>query len=187
MLDECAVERGQGLVGLGAVGSETAKRLRAFGSRLIAHDPFAPDARFAELGVEPVGLDELVREADIVSLHCPVTRETRGLLSAERIASMKPTALLINTARHALVDGDALLEALRERRIAGAGLDVFKVEPPTRDDPFLALDNVVVTPHIGGATEDVVRHQSRMVAGDVDRVLRGEAPRFCVNPETLAR
>jgi autoinducer 2 (AI-2) kinase len=174
------------LSGLGAVGRETARRLRAFGCRLIAYDPHVEDDLFAELGVQRVDLDALFREADVLSLHCALTDETRGIVSAERIASMKPGAFLVNTARHQLVDERALYAALSEGRIAGAGLDVFKSEPPTKDDPFLKLPNVIATPHIGGATRDVVRHQTEMVIGDLDRILRGERPLHCVNPGVLA-
>ena len=106
-------------------------------------------------------------------------------MSAERIASMKDGALLINTARHQLVDGDALLDALRSGKLGGAGLDVFAAEPPLPGDPVLSLDNVVCTPHIGGATRDVIWHQTRMVASDIERILRGETPEHCANPEVL--
>ena len=172
-----------GLLGLGAVGRETATRLGGFGSRVIAYDPLVSDEVFAGHGVTRVELDGLFSESDVLSLHCAVTPATRGIVSRERIASMKDGALLINTARHKLVDDEALFEALVGGKLGGAGLDVFKSEPPTRDDPFFALDNVVCTPHIGGATRDVVRHQTDMVAGDIDRVLRGERPRHCVNPD----
>ncbi len=174
-----------GLLGLGAVGRETARRLAGFGSRVIAYDPHVDDARFAALGVTRVDLDELFAEADILSLHAAVTKETRGIVSKERIAAMKPGAFLINTARHQLVDADALYEALAEGRLGGAGLDVFKAEPPTKDDPFLRLPNVVAMPHLGGATRDVVRHQTTMVAGDLDRILRGERPLHIANPDVL--
>ncbi len=174
-----------GLLGLGAVGRETAVRLRGFGSRVLAYDPHVGDAVFQELGVSRVTLDELFARSDLLSLHSAVTPETRKIVSAERIAAMKDGAFLINTARHQLVDGDALLEALRSRKLGGAGLDVFAAEPPLPSDPVLALDNVICTPHIGGATRDVIWHQTRMVASDLDRILRGEAPERCANPEVL--
>lgn len=174
-----------GLLGLGAVGRETAKRLRGFGCRVIAHDPHVADTVYEELGVSRVELDDLFRRSDLLSLHCAVTEETRGVVSATRIASMKDGAYLINTARHSLIDGDAVLAALKSGKLAGAGLDVFAAEPPLPDDPFFALDNVVCTPHIGGATRDVVLHQTMMVARDLDRVLRGTPPDHCANPEVL--
>lgn len=174
-----------GLLGLGAVGRETAKRLAGFGSRVIACDPNVPDAVFEEHGVVRVDLDGLFGRSDVLSLHCEVTAETRKIVSQARIAQMKDGAILINTARHQLVDSEALLRALESGKLAGAGLDVFQSEPPLKEDPFLALDNVVCTPHIGGATRDVIWHQTRMVAGDIDRILRGEPPQFCANPEAL--
>ena len=176
-----------GLVGLGAVGFQVARRLVPFGATLLVHDPFAPDARLAEVGAARAELDDLFRESDIVSLHCAVTPETRGLADARRLALMKPTAYLVNTARFQLADGEALYAALAGKRIAGAALDVFKAEPPMPDDPFLKLDNVICTPHLGGATRDVIAHQSRMVAGDIDRLLRGETLLHCANPEVLPK
>ncbi|MBX3275674.1 MAG: D-glycerate dehydrogenase [Sandaracinaceae bacterium] len=174
-----------GLLGLGAVGRETATRLRGFGCRLVAYDPHVADAVFEAHGVGRVELDALFARSDVLSLHASVTPQTRKIVSAARIASMKDGAFFVNTARHQLVDADALLDALRSGKLAGAGLDVFAAEPPLPSDPFLALDNVVCTPHIGGATRDVVRHQTRMVASDLDRILRGEAPERCANPEVL--
>jgi autoinducer 2 (AI-2) kinase len=176
-----------GLVGLGAVGHQVARRLVPFGARILAYDPYAPDARLAEVGATRADLDDLLRASDVVSLHCAVTDQTRGMIDARRLALMKPTAYLVNTARYQLADGEALYAALKDRRIAGAALDVFKAEPPTPDDPFLKLDNVIVTPHIGGATREVVVHQSRMVAGDVERFLAGETPLHCANPEVLKK
>ncbi|HHH29216.1 MAG TPA: 3-phosphoglycerate dehydrogenase [Polyangiaceae bacterium] len=192
LLDELGAARGfelasatVGLLGLGAVGRETARRLKAFGSRVISHDPHVSDSVFEEFGVSRVSLDALFQRSDVLSLHCPVTDATRRVVDRERIESMKDGAFLINTARHRLVDGDALLEALVSGKLAGAGLDVFAAEPPLPTDPVLALSNVVCTPHIGGATTQVVGHQTRMVATDIDRVLRGETPTNCANPEVL--
>ncbi|MFK7989659.1 MAG: NAD(P)-dependent oxidoreductase [Sandaracinaceae bacterium] len=176
-----------GLLGFGAVAEETAKRLSGFGPRLIACDPHAPDARLHAHGVERVDLDTLFTASDVLSLHAALTPETRGIVSAERVASMRPGAFLINTARHRLVDADALYDALREGRLGGAGLDVFRAEPPLPNDRFLRLPNVVAMPHLGGATRDVVRHQTEMVVADIERLLRGEVPRHCVNPETLPK
>lgn len=176
-----------GLVGLGAVGREVAARLVPFGVQLLVYDPYVPEEIVARFGGQHVELLELCRRSDFISLHCNVTPETRGLLSRECFAAMKPTAYFINTARAAIVDEAALLEALREHRIAGAALDVFSEEPLPPQSPFLSLDNVILTPHIGGATEDVVRHHSFMIAEDVVRFLRGERPRYVFNPEVLAK
>ncbi|MGE0790000.1 MAG: NAD(P)-dependent oxidoreductase [Sandaracinaceae bacterium] len=174
-----------GLLGLGAVGAMTAARLRGFGCTIVAHDPHVAPQTFAKLDVERVSLDALFARSDILSLHCAVTGETRGIVSADRIATMKRGAFLINTARHQLLEEAAVLDALRSGQLGGAGVDVFRVEPPLKDDPFLRLDNVVCTPHIGGATRDVVVRQSALVGGDLERIFRGEAPLHCVNPDSL--
>ncbi len=150
-----------GLLGLGAVGRETARRLAGFGSRVIAHDPRVDDAHFAALGVTRVDLNTLFSESDVLSLHAAVTKETRGIVSEARIAQMKPGAFLINTARHQLVDGDALYAALAEGRLGGAGLDVFKSEPPTKDDPLEAAQR-------GGDAAPRRRHSRRRAASDRD-------------------
>ena len=173
-----------GLVGLGAVGREVAARLVPFKARIVASDPYVT---VPPPGVTLVGLDELLRTSDFVSLHAPVTPETRGLLSRQRLALMKPTAYLVNTARAALTDEDALYDVLREGRIAGAALDVLAEEPLQPGNRFLALPNAVVTPHVGGATVDVTRHQSEIVVDAMERWLRGERPRWIANPAVLDR
>lgn len=174
-----------GLVGLGAVGFQVARRLRSFGATILAYDPYAPPERFTEVDAEATSLEELFNQSDIVSLHSAVTEKTRRMISADLLSFMKPTAFLVNTARYQLVDNEALYRALIEKKISGAALDVFKNEPPTTDDPFLKLTNVIATPHIGGATRDIAYHQSRMIAGDIDRLFTGQAPRYCANPEVL--
>ena len=173
-----------GLVGLGAVGREVAARLLAFKARVLAYDPYvtAPPA-----GVTMVELDRLLTESDIVSLHAPVTPDTMGLLSRERLARMKPTAFFVNTARAALTDEDALYEMLESGRLAGAGLDVLAQEPLQPDNRFLALDTVIVTPHIAGATVDVTRHHSDIIVDAIECHLRGERPRFVANPAVYDR
>jgi D-3-phosphoglycerate dehydrogenase len=171
-----------GLVGLGAVGREVAARVLPFKARVLAYDPYvtAPPA-----GVTMSALEPLLREADFVSMHAPVTAETHGLLSAERLALMKPTSYFVNTARAALTDENALYELLRSGKIAGAALDVLAEEPLQPGNRFLALPNVVVTPHIGGATVDVTRHQSDIVVDAMEAYLRGERPRWIANPAVL--
>src|SRR5438046_3104029 len=173
-----------GLVGLGAVGREVAARLVPFKARILAYDPYV---REALPGVELVALDDLLRAADFVSLHAPVTAETRNLVSRERLALLRPSAYFVNTARAALADEDALYEMLAAGRLAGAALDVLQNEPLQGGNRFLSLPNVIVTPHLGGATHDVVRHQSDIVVDAIESYLRGERPRWIANPEVLEK
>lgn len=170
-----------GLVGLGAVGREVARRAAGgFGMRVVAFDPYVDDPG---PHVEAVDLDRLLSESDVVSLHCPLTTETVGLIGAPELARMRPGAVLVNTARAAVVDEAALIAALGAGAIGGAALDVFWTEPPRRDHPLLALDHVTVTPHLAGAAEDVVDRHSAMIVDDVAAVLAGRRPRFPANPE----
>lgn len=142
--------------------------------RVLACDPYVRDT--AGLAVEQVALETLLAQADFVSIHCPLTAETRGLLDATALARMKPTAFLVNTARAAVVDEAALVSALQIRQIAGAALDVFPVEPLPTSSPYLGLDNVILTPHIGGATTDVVMHHSRMMTEAIESYLADARP-----------
>lgn len=143
-----------GLIGCGAIGMKVAKKLSGFDMKILGYDPFASAERCKEAGVEPVELDELMARADFVSLHARLTAENHHLIDARRLALMKPTAYLINTSRAGLIDEAALVEALRAKKIAGAALDVYEHEPPQPDDPLLALDNVTLTPHMAGGSND---------------------------------
>jgi autoinducer 2 (AI-2) kinase len=172
-----------GLVGLGAVGLGVARRVRPFGTRVIAFDPYVDIERAALAGVEIVSLDELLAQSDFVSLHAPVTEETRGLIGKSQLERIKQGAFLINTARSALVDEAAMLESLRAGRLAGAATDVLSVEPPGSDSELLATDNLIVTPHIGGNTEEIAGHQGQIIVEDLARLLRDGRPRFALNPE----
>jgi D-3-phosphoglycerate dehydrogenase / 2-oxoglutarate reductase len=167
-----------GLVGYGAVARLVARFLDAFGCRLLAYDPyFRGDPAPACL----VDLPTLLREADVVSLHARLSPETQHLIGARELSLMKPTAILVNTARSGLVDEAALICALTERHIMGAALDVFDVEPLPPDHPFLRLDNVTLTPHLAGSTRDAFRNSPVLMAGHLTRLLRGEGPLPIVN------
>ena len=165
-----------GIIGFGAVGRRLAQRAFGFGMAVQAYDPYVTPDAVEEAGVTPVGLAELLAGSDFISVHVPLTDETRHLIGVGELATMRPTAYLVNTARGPIVDEAALAAALRDGVIAGAGLDVYEEEPLAPDSPLLALDEVVLTPHIAGwAMEAQVRAQESVVK-DVARVLRGETP-----------
>ncbi len=171
-------EKTVGLVGFGAVAQLVAGYLIAFGSRVLAYDPyFVGDPGPVRL----VDLETLLRESDVVSIHARLTEESRHLIGQRQLAMMKPTAVLINTARSGLVDEQALVRALQERRIMGAALDVFDTEPLPPDHPLVRLDNVTITPHLAGSTIDAFRNSPRLLAGHLARLLRGEGPLPIVN------
>lgn len=180
------VGRTLGSLGIGNIGAEMFRMAKPFDMHFIAHDPFADPAGAAELGIELVGLDEVFRRSDILSVSCPLTPETKHLVNAARLGLMKPTAYLINTARGPIVDQKALTRVLQERRIAGAGLDVLEQEPPDPDDPILKLDNVILAPHALCWTDQCFAGNG---AADVKAVLdlqHGREPRGVVNRAVLA-
>ena len=160
-----------GIVGLGAIGRRVADLARAFGMRLLVFTWDADQGRAASVGAEPVSIEQLLRESDVVSLHLRLTPQTRGFLDRDRLALMKPTAFLINTARGAIVNYDALVELLRDNRIAGAGLDVFHEEPVDPRDPLLSLSNVVLTPHNAGTTPEVIEAGLDRAVENIERFL----------------
>ncbi len=166
-----------GIVGLGSVGRAAAWRFEGLGMKVIAHDPFN-DAATHEL-------DDLLAEADVVSMHAMVNPDTIGMIGTDQLARMKPGAVYLNTARAALHDIDALTEALTSGHLGGAGLDHFEGEHLPTDHPLQAMTNVVLTPHIGGATYDTEANHSKLIADDVARLLTGERPVHCANPEVL--
>lgn len=174
-----------GIVGLGASGRELARLVAPFQMRIIAYSPNADPAQAAALGVELTSLETVMREADFVSIHSNLTPEKVGMISAQHIAMMKPTAYFVNVARGALVDQAALTEALQQRRIAGAGLDVFTIEPLPVTDPLIGLDNVLLTPHFAPATADIWREGGLRLSRSILRVARGEVPDSVVNPDVL--
>ncbi|MGV0580150.1 NAD(P)-dependent oxidoreductase [Mycolicibacterium elephantis] len=167
-----------GLVGLGAVARALRWRLEGLGMNVIAYDPYTDEARHS--------LDELLAEADVVSLHAPVTDETAGMIGAEQFAAMRDGVVFLNTARAQLHDTDALVEALRRGKVAAAGLDHFVGEWLPPDHPLTAMANVVLTPHIGGATWNTEARQAQMVADDLEALLSGRRPAHIVNPEVLS-
>ena len=170
-----------GVLGFGRIGRATAEKGKGLGMTVLAHDPTIPDERIAEQGIEPVGFDELVRRSDYLSVHVPLTPETRHLIDGEVLARMQPTARIINTARGPVIDEDALLAALREGRIAGAALDVLHAEPPPADHPLLSEPNVIVTPHAAWYSEGAKTDLFTRCARDVVRVLAGEEPAYPLN------
>jgi phosphoglycerate dehydrogenase-like enzyme len=172
-----------GIVGFGAIGQHVAQRLIAFDTSILVYDPYIDPEKIKGAGARPVELDELVEQSDFVTLHCPALPETIGLISARRIASMKPTAYLVNTASAAVIDRETIVQALRQGNIAGAAFDVYETWPVQPDDPLLKLDNVILTPHIGGATDETVARHSQMMADDIERYLRGERPKNLLNPQ----
>ena len=170
--------RTAGLVGLGAVGRATRWRLEGLGMRVIAHDPYADDATHS--------LDDLLAEADVVSMHAMVTPETQGMIGAEQFARMKDDAIYVNTARAMLHDTDALVRALESGTLGGAGLDHFEGEHLPADHPLQSMSNVVLTPHIGGATYDTEANHSKLIADGLEQLLGGGKPDNLVNPEVLS-
>lgn len=172
-----------GVVGFGNIGQRAARMAKGLGMRVVTYSPNAPDSVLAEIGVERArSLEALLGEADIVSIHVGLNERTHNLIGRQELALMKPTALLINTGRGGTVDEIALAEVLAEERLAGAGLDVFAVEPMPYDHPLLALDNVVVSPHNGGSTAASMSRTARAVARHVVEVSRGQKPTQVLNP-----
>ena len=166
-----------GILGIGNVGRKVARRVQAFDAQVQYYDKFPLDpARERELKVKRVSLDELFRTSDILSCHTPLTPETHHLINRESLALIKPTALLINTSRGAIVKEEALIEALQEGRIAGAGLDVFEKEPVEPDNPLLQMENVVVTPHSAGTTWNTWCRRAEFAYQNMERVLEDEPP-----------
>lgn len=179
--------RNFGALGFGGIGMATALRAKAFGWNVSFSDPYAPPGIDKVLGVRRVEQDELLAQSDVLSLHLTLNPSTRGLINAETIAKMKPGAILVNTARGGLVEDAALLAALQEKRLAGAGLDVMQTEPQVEKSPlFLAwqareLDNVIITPHVAFYSEEAHLDQRKTPAEEVRRVLRGGVPQSWVN------
>jgi phosphoglycerate dehydrogenase-like enzyme len=171
-----------GLIGLGRIGRQVARRLSGFGCRLLAVEPDPHDDFCRSHAVELVELETLLPQVDVLSIHVPLTEHTRGLIGRREIGLMKPSAILINTSRGAILDEQALIEALTERRLAGAGLDVFATEPLAPDHRLAACDNVILSPHAGSLTPLSVSRTLRAVCTNLIDASRGRIPTGCVNP-----
>jgi phosphoglycerate dehydrogenase-like enzyme len=176
-----------GLVGFGAIARNVAYKAQAFGLTVSACDPLIDPVVFDAQNVTRASLDELLAQSDYVSLHIPLTPDTRRLINAERLRSMKPGAYLINTSRGGVVDESALIHALQEGWISGAGLDVFEQEPLPVDSPLLKMDNVIVTPHTASYSEASRVRVRRRVAEEAARIARGEWPTALANPQVKGR
>ncbi|MCH8185005.1 MAG: C-terminal binding protein [Chloroflexi bacterium] len=172
-----------GMIGVGQIGSALARRAAAFDMNVIASDPYVSEQRFNELRVTGVSLDVLLEKSDYVSVNCPLTAETRHLVNEEALRRMKPTAYLINTARGPVVDEAALIRALQEGWIAGAGLDVLEEEPPRADNPLLSMTSVVLSSHVGHFSDASIARRPRRYGEEVARVLTGRMPLHLVNPQ----
>ena len=174
-----------GFVSFGHVARATAIRAQPFGLRMLAFDPYIEELTITSYGVEPVSLDELLQRSDIVSMHAPSTSEVHHMLTERHFRMMKPTALFINNGRGPTVDEAALIKALDEGWIAGAGLDVTEIEPPEPDNPLLKMENVILTPHVASASSRMSPEARRRVGQEISLVLSGRWPRTCVNPTVL--
>jgi D-3-phosphoglycerate dehydrogenase / 2-oxoglutarate reductase len=179
--------RGQvlGLAGFGKIGRALGYKAQALGMHVITHDPYLPVGVAEEAGVDRVELDELLRRSDAISVHTPLTAETRHLFGSSTFTQMKPGAVFINTSRGGLVDESALVEALARGGLSGAGLDVVNSEPLSSDSPLRSRDDVILTPHIAYYSEESTAELQRKAAEDVVSVLRGETPRYPVNLDLL--
>jgi D-3-phosphoglycerate dehydrogenase len=172
-----------GILGMGRMGQAVAARARGFGLKLVGYDPYTPPAAFAAVGVEPVGLESLLRASDIVTIHSLLSAETRGIICQETLRQMKPTAVIVNTARGGLIVTDDLVRALKEGWIAGAALDVTDPEPLPLDHPIRNLPRVLVTPHAAWYSEEAEPELRRRAARTIVEALRGERPAALLNPE----
>ncbi len=171
-----------GIIGCGRIGSLVYRKLKSFGFKFLICDPYLSEERKRELGVELVDCETLLRNADFVSIHTPLTAETRHLMNARTLGMMKPTAYLINTARGPMVDASALAEAVRNGVIAGAGIDVFDIEPPRPDFPLFGLPTVILTPHLAWYSENAGRRIRELIVLEIDRFLAGQPPRYTAKP-----
>lgn len=176
-----------GIIGLGRVGRQVAKRIKGFDVNLLACDPYIPVDIFKAYNAKRVDHDTLLEQSDIVTVHVPLNDETRHMIGTDQLKKMKKNAILINAARGGIVDEKALYKALKEKEIAGAGLDVLEQEPIQKDNPLLNLDNVIITPHMGWYSEDAVDEVQRIAAEQVLQCLQGKVPTNLVNKDVLKK
>ena len=176
-----------GFVAFGHVARAVARRAAPFGFNMLAYDPYIEELVMSEYGVEPVGLDELMQRSDIVSMHAPGTKDAHHLLKEKHFRQMKKTGLFVNTGRGSTVDEAALIKALQEGWIAGAGLDVLETEPVGHNNPLLGMDNVTLTAHVASASDRFDKARRRRVGAELSLVLSGKWPRACVNPSVLEK
>ena len=169
-----------GIIGLGAIGRRVAEMARAMGMGLLGHDPYVSNA---PEGVELASLDDILSRSHFVTIHVPLTPKTGAMIDARRLALMQSTAYLVNVSEAAIVCESALVQALRVGHIAGAAIDVFESHPVEPSSPLLSLDNVVLTPHLGGATQETIQRHSRTMATDIQRYLAGRRPMNLINPD----
>lgn len=174
-----------GIIGFGRIGKEVAKRLKAFGLRILVYDPYLPKEVIENFGAVPVALDDLLRNSDIISIHCPLAKDTHHLISKDKLALMKKTAILVNISRGALIDEEALYKALKRNLIQSAALDVFENEPLEKTNPFLKLKNVIITPHIAWYSEEASIDERKFASEEILRFFKGIKPKNIVNPEVL--
>ncbi len=174
-----------GIVGLGTIGFEVARRLVPFHVKFLVYDPYVIPARLSAINGQAVDLDTLMAQSDIITVHCPPTDETDNLIGVSQFAKMKSSAYFVNLARSSVIDEQALLELLKTKKIAGAALDVFSVEPLDQENEFLQLENVICTPHIGGDTVDTNNRHSMMIVDAIEKILKHEVPENIKNPEVL--
>jgi len=171
-----------GIIGCGRIGSRVYRKLQSFGFKFLICDPYLTEERKRELGIEVVDQETVFRNSDFISIHTPLTAETRHLVNARTLGMMKPTAYVVNTARGPMVDAQALAEVLKNHVIAGAGIDVYDVEPPKPDYPLFGLPNAILTPHLAWYSENAGRHIRELIVLEIDRFLAGQPPRYMAKP-----
>jgi len=171
-----------GILGCGRIGSRIYEKLKSFGFEFLICDPYLSAERKQELGIEVVDKETMFREADFVTVHTPLTKETRHIVNADTLALMKPSAYLVNTARGPMVDAAALAEALKNGVIAGAGIDVYEREPPAPDHPLFGAPNIILTPHLAWYSEDAAWRIRELILLEIDRFIAGKPPRYVAKP-----